>query len=67
MSLEVNIRKSFKSFTLNVQFDAGNETLGFLGASGCGKSLTMSCIAGVGKPDAGLIVMNGQVFFDSQW
>ena len=66
MSLEVSIRKSFKSFTLNVQFDAGNETLGFLGASGCGKSLTMRCIAGIEKPDAGRIVMNGQVFFDSQ-
>ncbi len=66
MSLEVDIRKSFSSFTLDVAFSAGDETLGFLGASGCGKSLTMRCIAGIETPDEGRIVVNGQVFFDSQ-
>ena len=47
-------------------FSAGDETLGFLGASGCGKSLTLRCIAGIEKPDEGRIVVNGQVFFDSE-
>lgn len=65
MSLEVNIRKSFSTFSLDVAFEAGDETLGFLGASGCGKSLTMRCIAGIDTPDEGRIVVNGQVFFDS--
>lgn len=65
MSLEVCIKKSFGSFTLDVDFRAENETLGFLGASGCGKSLTMRCIAGIEKPDEGRIVVNGKVFFDS--
>lgn len=65
MSLEVNIRKSFSTFSLDVEFEAGDETLGFLGASGCGKSLTMRCIAGIDTPDEGRIVVNGQVFFDS--
>ncbi len=65
MSLEVNIKKRFSSFTLDVAFEAGDETLGFLGASGCGKSLTMRCIAGIETPDEGRIVVNGQVFFDS--
>ena len=46
--------------------EAGDETLGFLGASGCGKSLTMRCIAGIETPDEGRIVVNGQVFFDSE-
>ena len=41
MSLSVNIRKDFGSFTLNAQFEAGNETLALLGASGCGKSMTL--------------------------
>ena len=65
MSLEVNIKKKYPSFTLDVAFTAGDETLGFLGASGCGKSLTMRCIAGIETPDEGRIVVNDQVFFDS--
>ncbi|CAK7046199.1 MAG: Vitamin B12 import ATP-binding protein BtuD [Paraeggerthella hongkongensis] len=66
MSLEVDIKKKFSSFQLDVAFEAGDETLGFLGASGCGKSLTMRCIAGIETPDEGRIVVNGQVFFDSE-
>ena len=66
MSLEVNIKKRFPSFTLDVAFEAGDETLGFLGASGCGKSLTMRCIAGIETPDEGRIVVNGKVFYDSE-
>lgn len=65
MSLEVSIRKRFPDFELDVALEAGSETLGFLGASGCGKSLTMRCIAGIEKPDEGRIVVNGKVFFDS--
>lgn len=65
MSLEVRLKKRFGAFMLDVDFEVGNETLGFLGASGCGKSLTMRCIAGIETPDEGRIVVNGQVFFDS--
>ncbi len=64
MSLEVDIEKKLKGFHLQQQFSAGDETLGLLGASGCGKSLTMRSIAGIEKPDSGKIVVNGQVFFD---
>lgn len=64
MSLKVDIRKRFGDFTLDVAFDASNETLGFLGASGCGKSLTLRCIAGIETPDEGKIVVNDTVFFD---
>lgn len=64
MSLEVAIKKHFSTFTLAVDFSAGAETLGFLGASGCGKSLTMRCIAGIETPDEGKIVVNGVTFFD---
>ena len=64
MSLEVDIRKSFSTFTLDVSFTAASETVGILGASGCGKSLTMRCIAGIETPDEGRIVVNGTTFFD---
>ena len=65
MSLSVDIRKHFGSFELDVTFEAENEVMGLLGASGCGKSLTMRCIAGIETPDEGRIVVNNTVFFDS--
>ena len=64
MSLVVDIRKHYDVFDLDVSFEADRETLGFLGASGCGKSLTLRSIAGVETPDEGKIVVNGRVYFD---
>lgn len=64
MSLKVDIKKNMGGFQLDVAFEADNEVLGFLGASGCGKSLTMRCIAGIERPDEGRIEVNGKVFFD---
>ena len=66
MSLSVNIKKHFPTFTLDVDIEAGNETLGWLGESGCGKSLTMRCIAGIETPDEGKIVVNGKTFFERE-
>lgn len=66
MSLEIDITKKLGSFTLDVDFDLGDETLGFLGASGCGKSMTLRCVAGVETPDEGRIVVNGVTYFDSE-
>ncbi len=65
MSLEVKIEKSFDGFTLDVEFGSLNETVGLLGASGCGKSMTLRCIAGIVRPDKGRIVVDGTVLFDS--
>ena len=47
MALSVDIRKQLGDFHLEVQFDAGDETLALLGASGCGKSVTLKCVAGI--------------------
>ncbi|MCI8513452.1 MAG: ATP-binding cassette domain-containing protein [Lachnospiraceae bacterium] len=66
MSLSVDIRKNFGSFRLDVRFEAGNEVLGLLGASGCGKSMTLKCIAGIEKPDEGHIILDGITLFDSE-
>ena len=65
MTLHVDIRKHFPTFDLEVQLDAENEVFGLLGASGCGKSLTMRSIAGIETPDEGRIVVNDRVYFDS--
>lgn len=66
MSIYVDIEKKLGSFHLNVKFEAENETLALLGASGCGKSMTLKCIAGIEKPDRGRIVVDDVVLFDSE-
>lgn len=66
MSLTVDIRKRYPGFTLDVSLEAGEERVALLGASGCGKSCTLRCIAGVETPDEGRIVVNGVTFFDSE-
>ena len=55
MSLSVDIKKDFGSFTLSAQLEAGNETLALLGASGCGKSTTLNLLCGLQKPTSGKI------------
>ena len=41
MALHVDIEKTLGSFHLKVKFEAGNHVLALLGASGCGKSMTL--------------------------
>ena len=66
MSLSVHIKKKYPNFTLCVDLDSDASVLSILGASGCGKSLTLKAIAGIEKPDEGRIVLNGRVLFDSE-
>ncbi|MDX2212644.1 MAG: molybdate ABC transporter permease subunit [Oculatellaceae cyanobacterium bins.114] len=63
--LLVDIEKQLTNFTLDTAFTACQETLGLLGGSGSGKSMTLRCIAGVETPSKGRIVLNGQTLFDS--
>jgi len=65
MSLVLDIKKHYPGFMLDMQLEAGEERVALLGASGCGKSCTLRCIAGVETPDEGKIVVNGVTFFDS--
>lgn len=63
--LSVDIQKKLGNFSLNAQFTANDEALALLGASGCGKSVTLKCIAGILQPDEGHIELDGRVLFDS--
>lgn len=68
MSLSIKIEKKLKDIHLNLDFstETGGGITGILGASGCGKSMTLKAIAGIITPDKGRIVLNGKVLFDSE-
>lgn len=66
MALYVDIKKDFGGFMLQTRFQTDGGVMGILGASGCGKSMTLRCIAGIVKPDEGRIELDGTVFFDSE-
>lgn len=64
MELDVAIQKRMPGFQLAVEFRAAAQTLGLLGPSGSGKSMTLRCIAGLDTPNGGRIVLNGRTLFD---
>lgn len=66
MSLFVNIEKKIGEFHLRVSFyTKSKQIFGLLGESGCGKSMTLKCIAGIETPDRGKIILDGRVLYDS--
>ncbi len=65
MSIIVDIKKKLSGFTLEISLKEGALRTALLGASGCGKSMTLRCIAGIETPDEGFISINGRTVFDS--
>lgn len=64
MLFDIEIRKKLPSFELDVRLQSDAQKLVLIGASGSGKSLTLQMIAGLLKPDAGHIRVNGETWFD---
>ena len=65
MAIEVRIKKKLGNFQLDIDFKTEENRIGILGASGCGKSMTLKCIAGIEKPDEGRIIVDGTLLYDS--
>lgn len=69
MLLTVDIRKTLESaerrFLLDVSFRATTQRVVLFGPSGSGKSLTLQAIAGLLRPDEGVITLHGNALFDS--
>ena len=66
MAVKAVIQKRLGAFQLEMSFESTGGCIGILGASGCGKCMTLKCLAGIEKPDTGRIELNGRVLFDSE-
>lgn len=70
MQIDLDIRKTLRSggrsFDLQVRFSSNSRRIVIYGPSGSGKTLTLQTIAGLIRPDAGHIHLNGATLFDSR-
>jgi len=65
MALKVKLEKSFEGFSLDVDFEIGEDLLVLFGPSGAGKSQILKMISGIVRPDSGAVSIDGQTLFDS--
>jgi molybdate transport system ATP-binding protein len=65
MGLSVQLKKAVNGFTLDVAWEIGNELAVLFGYSGAGKSMTLRMIAGLMKPDEGVVRIGPTTMFDS--
>jgi molybdate transport system ATP-binding protein len=68
-SLQAGLRKTFNSqkfrrFTLEVEFSAPPGVTVIFGPSGSGKTTVLQCLAGLLKPDAGMVRLGNETLFD---
>jgi molybdate transport system ATP-binding protein len=63
-ALEVAVTRQIGGFALDVAFIVESGVSVLFGPSGAGKSLTLALIAGLIRPDTGIITINGQVVTD---
>src|SRR5688572_11145196 len=62
---DYSLHEGHGTFTLEAEFDAPPGITILFGASGSGKTSTIKSIAGILRPDSGLIKLNGHTLFDS--
>jgi molybdate transport system ATP-binding protein len=65
MGLRVGFQKKVNGFTLDIEWQIGNELAVLFGFSGAGKSMTLQMIAGLRNPDSGYVSLDDIVYFDS--
>jgi molybdate transport system ATP-binding protein len=64
--MQVDVRKELRDFALAVAFRVQpHQCLALVGPTGCGKTTTLRLIAGLDRPDAGRVSLNGTVAVDT--
>ena len=63
--IEVDVKLARGAFALDVAFTNADGITALFGPSGAGKSQTIGLIAGLTRPDAGRIVLDGRVLVDA--
>ena len=66
MSLQVDVERKLGTFELHARFAAGAGITALFGRSGSGKTSLINTIAGLLRPDRGVVEVDGQVLFDSR-
>ena len=66
MEMKASFRISAGDFSLQAKMDIADRRNGILGASGCGKSMTLKALAGILTPDEGRIELGDRILFDSR-
>jgi len=61
MGIKVDIKRKLGEFSLDIHFQTETKRIGILGASGCGKSMTLKSIAGIETLDFGMIQIDDVV------
>ncbi|WP_239689457.1 ATP-binding cassette domain-containing protein [Aquitalea pelogenes] len=65
LSIRHTLHSGQRSFSLNIALQSSCQQLVVYGPSGAGKSLLLKAIAGLHRPDAGHIRLDGRSLFDS--
>lgn len=62
--IEVDVRRGVGAFSLDVAFRNDGGVTALFGKSGSGKSLTLGIVAGLMRPDAGFVRLDGETLVD---
>ena len=66
MSLDVDVRHTLGSFTLDARFTAPPGVTALFGRSGAGKSTLVNIVAGLIRPQRGKVIVDGQALVDTE-
>lgn len=64
--IDIDVTLARNGFALAVNFNTDSRALALFGESGAGKSTVLMLMAGLLRPDSGRIVIDGQVFVDTE-